>query len=198
MSSRWRQTTPDELAGWLDAVTVPWAIAGGWALTLWSGQQAREHSDIEISCLLGDLEALLGALRNFEIAIARNKQLSPWVKGEIPEQPFSLWLRRPGETLWAFEILAEQHDGKIWRYRRSPEITRPLEGLFLPSSGGLQVIAPEVQLLYKCKAPRDKDLADIERIVPMLDDTARAWLLAAVTTAHPHMLPTIAPLCTTA
>ena len=194
MTSRWRQTTPDELADWLAPVTVPWAIAGGWALTLWSGQQGREHSDIEISCLLGHLEALLGALGDFEIAIARNKQLSPWVRGNKPEQPFSLWLRRPGDTLWAFEILAELHQGDAWHYRRAPEITRPLRDLFIPSPGGMQVIAPEVQLLYKCKEPRDKDLADLQRIVPMLDYPAREWLLASVATAHPHMLDVIASL----
>lgn len=198
MASRWRQTTPDELAGWLAAVSVPWAIAGGWALTLWSGHQTRDHSDVEITCLLDDLDALLSALGDLEIAIARNKQLSPWVPGQIPEQPFSLWLRRPGETLWAFEILAERHDGNAWHYRRDPRVTRPLEGLFVPLPDGLRVIAPEVQLLYKCKEPRDKDRADLQRFVPMLNDRARQWLVHAVKTAHPEMFDHVASLCATA
>lgn len=118
MSGRWRETPPDQLAGWLAATTVPWGIAGGWALDLWQGTVSRPHSDIEISCFLGDLPALL--------------RLLPW-----------------------------------------------------------PIIAPEIQLLYKCKQPRDKDLLDLARYVPALDEPARLWLRSAVATAHPEFLPTL-------
>jgi hypothetical protein len=192
MSSRWRQTSPEELAGWLADVTVPWGIAGGWALDLWLGEVSRAHSDVEISCFLGDLPMLLPKLYSFEIAIARNKQLTPYEgAGSLPSPPFSLWLRRFGEPQWDFEIVAEaQQDGE-WAYRREPAIRCPMNRIFTRSAAGWPIIAPEIQLLYKCKQPRDKDLTDLNRCVPMLDATARLWLRSAVAAAHPEFLPTL-------
>lgn len=192
MSSRWRETRPEELAGWLDGVTVPWGIAGGWALDLWLGGVSRPHSDIEISCFLADLPALLPVLGGFEIAIARSKQLTPYLPGTaLPPPPFSLWLRRHGETLWDFEIVAEaQVDGE-WAYRRELTIRRPLGQVFARSTAGWPIIAPDIQLLFKCKEPRDKDLLDLQRCVPALDAAARLWLRSAVAAAHPEFLPTL-------
>lgn len=127
MTGRWRQTTPDELATWLEPVPVPWAFAGGWALDLWAGHTSRTHSDIEITCLRGDLKALVDSLAGFEIVVARNKQLSPWRAGTMAEPPFSLWLRRHGELLWDFEIVSEAHADDAWHYRRDERISRPLD-----------------------------------------------------------------------
>lgn len=192
MSSRWRETSPEELAGWLDEARVPWGIAGGWALDLWLGEVSRPHSDIEISCFLAHLPVLLPALNRFEIAIARNKQLTPYRVGDaLPSPPFSLWLRRPGEPQWDFEIVAEaQQDGE-WAYRRETTIRRRLDQVFTRSATGWPIIAPEIQLLYKCKEPRDEDLIDLQRCVPTLDAAARLWLRSAVAAAHPEFLPTL-------
>jgi hypothetical protein len=184
MSSRWRQSSPRELIGWLEPVDVPWGIAGGWALDLWRGTVTREHSDIEIACFRADLPRLLPELGAFEIAIARNKVLTPYRLGDrLPEDGFSLWLRRHGETLWDFEIVTEsQRDGQ-WVYRRDPSVTRPLGGTFVRAAEG-PIIAPQIQLLYKCKEPRPKDLEDLRRYVPLLDGAQYGWLHDAVATAH--------------
>lgn len=191
MSGRWRETEPAELVGWLATAAVPWGIAGGWALDLWQGEISRPHSDIEISCFLADLPALLPMLDRFEIAIARNKQLAVYVPGTaLPAPPFSLWLRRHGETLWDFEIVAEAQLQGQWAYRRELSVRRPRDTVFTRSASGWPVIAPEIQLLYKCKEPRDKDLLDLARCVPRLDEAARLWLRSAVATAHPEFLPT--------
>ena len=48
-----------------------------------------------------------------------------------------------------------------------------------------------MQLLYKCKQPRDKDLIDLQRCGPALDAAARLWLRSAVAAAHPEFLPTL-------
>lgn len=192
MSSRWRQTSPEELAHWLAAATMPWGIAGGWALDLWQGEISRLHSDIEISCFFADLPALLPLLEHFEIAIARNKQLTVYEPGTaLPPPPFSLWLRRHGETLWDFEIVAEAQLYGQWVYRREPSVRRRLDAVFTRSPSGWPIIAPEIQLLYKCKQPRDKDLLDLAHYVPRLDEAARLWLRSAVAAAHPEFLPTL-------
>jgi len=192
MSSRWRQTSPEQLVGWLDGATMPWGIAGGWALDLWQGSVSRPHSDIEISCFFADLPALLPLLASFEIAIARNKQLTVYEPGTaLPPPPFSLWLRRHAETLWDFEIVAEAQLNRQWAYRRDLSVRRSLDTVFTHTASGLPIIAPEVQLLYKCKQPRDKDLLDLQRYVPALDEPARLWLRSAVAAAHPEFLPTL-------
>jgi hypothetical protein len=191
MAGRWRETSPTELAEWLAHVPVPWAFAGGWALDLWAGMNSRAHSDIEISCLRAHLPALASALPGFEIAMAQNKQLSTWSADALPQPPFSLWLRRHGEALWDFEIVAEAHEGDFWRYRRDDRIALPLDQAFRRSADGLRLIAPEIQLLYKCKEPRDKDVADLERFWPLLDPMARQWLRAAVGMAHPEATATL-------
>ncbi|HEX9595406.1 MAG TPA: hypothetical protein VF982_00885 [Anaerolineales bacterium] len=188
MAGRWRETSPTELAEWLVHVPVAWAFAGGWGLDLWAEQQSRSHSDIEIACLRGNLRALIDALPGFEVAVAQNKQLSPWPADALPTPPFSLWLQRHGETLWDFEIVAEAHEGQTWRYRRDERITLPLDRLFRHIGDGRMVVAPEVQLLYKCKEPRDKDVADLQRFAPMLDPAANAWLREAVAAAHPEAI----------
>ncbi|MBN9346644.1 MAG: hypothetical protein J0I48_10670 [Devosia sp.] len=189
MSNRWRQTTPRELIDWLGAVDVPRAIAGGWALDLWQGAVTRPHSDIEIACFRADLHRLLPKLPAFEIVIARGKQLTPYAIGDaLPDDSFSLWLRRRGETLWDFEIVVEEQRGGLWAYRREPAITRPVADV-LTSAGGVPIIAPEIQLLYKCRDPRPKDVEDLRRCVPRLDARAYAWLHEAVARAHAGFLP---------
>lgn len=169
---------------------MPWGIAGGWALDLWQDSVPRPHSDIEISCFLADLSGLLPLLHRFEIAIARSKQLTPYEpRTPLPAPPFSLWLRRHGEPLWDFEIVAEaQLDGQ-WVYRREPSIHRPLASTFIRTASDWPIIAPEIQLLYKCKQPRDKDRLDLQRYVPALDEPSRLWLRSAVAAAHPEFLP---------
>lgn len=177
--------------GWLAPADVRWGIAGGWALDLWQGVVSREHSDIEIACFRTDLARLLPALGAFEIAVARNKVLTPYRIGEaLPDDSFSLWVRRHGETLWDFEIVAERQHASEWVYRRDPTVTRPMTSVF-GLAGEIPIIAPEVQLLYKCRDPRPKDLDDLRRFIPLLDEATYAWLHGAVATAHPAFRPTL-------
>lgn len=134
---------------------------------------------------------MLPALDGYEIAVARNKVLTPYQRGDaLADENFSLWLRRHGEALWDFEMVAEaQQDGQ-WVYRREALVTRPLDEVFVRARD-FPIIAPEIQLLYKCKEPRPKDIDDLERCVPLLEAAAYAWLREAAATAHPAFLPTL-------
>jgi hypothetical protein len=49
----------------------------------------------------------------------------------------------------------------------------------------VRVLAPELVLLYKSKAPRPDDEADFRAARPLLDAEARAWLRAALLAAAP-------------
>jgi hypothetical protein len=55
----------------------------------------------------------------------------------------------------------------------------------------MQVLAPEIQLLYKCKGLRPKDQADFETVLPALDAARRGWLrsaIAVLSPAHPWLM----------
>jgi len=45
---------------------------------------------------------------------------------------------------------------------------------------------PEVVLLYKAKAPRERDQADFSRVGPLLTASAKSWLASALAICHPR------------
>ena len=197
MTGRWRDNRPEDLRDMLPPGNVTWALAGGYALEAALPGHTREHSDIEVACFRSALPALLDQLPDFEIAVARNKQLIPLDRrGPLPPPQFSLWLRRRREQLWDFEILIEDHDGDDWVYRRAPEIRRSASSVFMPppQARGPWIIAPEVQLLYKAKAPREKDFWDFRQYWPMLDLAAQDWLRSAIHQAHPGFMRDLAAI----
>jgi hypothetical protein len=53
------------------------------------------------------------------------------------------------------------------------------------TTDGVPVIAPEIALLFKAKAPRFKDQRDFDRVLPYLGLAARSWLASALEQAHP-------------
>lgn len=194
MSGRWRDTHPDELQSWLRDIDIPWALAGGWALDLWAGAQSREHSDIEIAIVRRDLPRVLVRLSAFEIAIAQNKQLTAFQPGAVlPSGPFSCWLRRHGNSLWDFEIVAETELEGEWAYRRMPSVRRHWSDIFVPGPG-MCLVSPAVQLLYKCGTPRPKDMQDLQNFVHRLPAPELGWLLSAVAIAHPEFGDTLAEI----
>jgi hypothetical protein len=49
----------------------------------------------------------------------------------------------------------------------------------------MPVLAPEIQLLYKSQAAREKDEVDFTRVLPLLTEDERAWLRRALETVAP-------------
>ena len=145
---------------------------GGWALELWAGESWREHSDIEITCFREDLPDVLPAVARFEIAVARNKVLTPFRPGDaLPDPPYSLWLRRHPETLWDFEIVAEARDQRRVGYRRAPADFRASGCNSLCGKRGRTSYhrAPRSSFCFKTKEPRPRDLEDLRVRIPRLD-----------------------------
>lgn len=85
-------------------------------------------------------------------------------------------------------MLGDAADGE-WAYRRDPRIRRPLSELSGPAStSARQVLAPEVQLLYKSMQPRPKDVRDFEVVREHLAPDQCRWLddaLAVTSPTHP-------------
>lgn len=70
-------------------------------------------------------------------------------------------------------------------FRRAAAVQRPLARAVVHTAAGLPVLAPEVVLLYKAKAPRAADEHDFTAARPHLGPEARAWLAAALRRCHP-------------
>ena len=81
--------------------------------------------------------------------------------------------------------MLDEADGDTWVYRREPRIRRPMSTAVRQNPDGLPYLAPEIQLLYKSKAPRERDEVDFARTRPLLAADARRWLRDALEIANP-------------
>ena len=183
----WQATPPDAAAVWLSALTVPWWIAGGWALDLFGGSQSRLHQDLDIGVLRRDAPVVLAALGAWAVFEAKGGRLTPLHAGHVPRpEVHSLWCRRADGGPWIFELMLDDAHRDRWVYRRDPAVQAPLARVIRRSVNGIPYLAPEVQLLYKARAVRAQDQADFDGIAPRLDATARAWLQRALARSEPN------------
>lgn len=177
---------PNEVVEWLASLTVPWWIAGGWALDLFVGQVTRPHADMDVGIPRQDALNACTALSEWEIYEARGGSLTQLVPGHAPRADVnSLWCRRPGDSAWGFELMLDECADGRWMFRRNPAIHRALASAIRRSSDGIPYLAPEIQLLYKAKATRAKDQIDFDEVVGRLDGGARAWLRASIARMDP-------------
>lgn len=184
MSSSWRATYPTDAATWLRNVGHPWWIAGGWAIDLFVGATERPHNDLDVGIFRRDAPAILSTLEGWEIFEAKDRVLRPLRAGAAPGSGVnSLWCRRAGAPEWLLELLLDDRMDERWVFRRQPRITRPVADFLRRNAEGL---APEIQLLYKAKAPRPHDQYDFERTVPHLEREAAQWLQHALHVTHPR------------
>ena len=106
--------------------------------------------------------------------------------------PPGAWLRPPVHEVHArrddglvVELLMNERDGRDWVYRRDAAVRRALARAMRDAPGGVRVLAPEIVLLYKSRAPRPVDEHDLHVARPLLDADARDWLRAALLRATP-------------
>ncbi|HET7460147.1 MAG TPA: hypothetical protein VFJ82_02820 [Longimicrobium sp.] len=175
------------VAGTLRDLRAPWAIAGGWAIDLALGRVTRPHADVDVAVFRDAQEALRAALPAWEFAVVEGGAPRPWEPGAWLAPPVHEVHARPpaGVPGPALEFLLNERDGADWVYRRDPAVRLPLAQAVRESGLGVWVLAPEIVLLYKSKAPRPADEHDFQVARPLLDVEARAWLRAALRRAAP-------------
>lgn len=179
-------TKPEDVAGWLANLQAPWWIAGGWAIDLYLGRETRVHADIEIGCFRNDLYAVFEELSDFEFYAAVDGSLRPLDEvRDLGKDEFGIWSRQRTARLWALEILVENGDEDLWIYRRDNRITCPFDSIATRTAGGIPYMRPEIQLLYKSKALRERDQADFDVTLPHLEDRQRSWLLDSLKIVAP-------------
>ena len=199
-SDGWEPLPVEDVTELLLGIAAPWWIAGGWALDLHLGRQSRPHHDMDVLVLREGLSAVRERLRGWDLHAADPPGagvLRPWPADEVlPAALHDIWCRRTPSSPWVLQLMVDDTDGADWLYRRDSRIRRPVAELHGPASTVARpVLAPEVQLLYKSRTPRPKDVADFQRVAGTLAGQQRAWLrdaLATVAPEHPW-LPALRP-----
>ena len=95
------------------------------------------------------------------------------------------WVRDPVAGRWRLDIIREPWDGDTWVCRRDPAIRRPGSEVIARTPDGIPYQQPEIGLLFKAKHTRDKDQADFDAVLPLLEPEQRAWLAEALALVHP-------------
>ena len=177
----WRAVHPSDAPNILASTEAPWWIAGGWALDLFRGIPTRPHADLDVGVLRRDVASVLRSLFAWEVFEAKDGQLTHLAAGSAPSLDVHvLWCRPTRADPWMIELMLEEADGETWVYRRDPRIRRPMSTVVRRTQDRLPFLAPEIQLLYKSKAPRERDNADFAEIWPLLDAHVRTWLHGAL------------------
>jgi len=162
-----------------------WAVAGGWAIDLWLGEQTREHHDIEVVIQRDDQTAVWDSLHNgWELSCIDppNSGWSPWRRSKRIESPsFQLRARDPSLE---FDLFLESTSEDTWTFRRDGRVRRSIDELITTRSG-VPIVDPAVQLLYMAKSEEPKNQHDFEVVCPVLDDASAEWLRSALALAHP-------------
>ncbi len=179
----WRAWTPMEVAERLSGTSARWYVAAGWALDLFVGGLGRDHDDLEIAVPRGRFADIVDAFPGFEWDVVGDGHAWPF-----PEEADSMhhtWLREPATGYYRLDVFREPHRGDRWICRRDASITVPYDELILRTHDGIPYLIPEAVLLFKAKAPRPKDQADFQRVLPVMDRTRRSRLHGWLSRVHP-------------
>ncbi|MFE4525767.1 MAG: nucleotidyltransferase domain-containing protein [Bacillota bacterium] len=176
----WKPLSVSEIQDIFNKIPIQWWIAGGWALDLYLERTTREHGDIDTLILRSEHLILQKYLYgDWEMYKAFKGQLIPWrLKEKLDSQFDNIWVKKKGETTWAFQIMILDSEEEHWIYKRNGKIRMLLKDIGLESSSGVPYLRPEIQLLYKggSSVIREKDVIDLKNVLPKLSDTNRDWL----------------------
>ncbi len=185
----WDPMRPDEAAEEFDTWRVSWWVAGGWVIDLTMGHQSREHGDLDVLVLRRDQALVRAYLSAWDVHAADPPgSLRPWPVGEtLPPTVHDVWCRRTPSSPWALQLMIDDTDSGDWLFRRDNRVRRSIQSLTgRASTISCTVLSPDIQLLYKSKGLREKDVADFRAVVPYLITGERDWLRAALQTMSPR------------
>jgi hypothetical protein len=180
----WQPWHPRVLAERLAGVAVPWCVAAGWALDLFRGRPTRGHHDVEIAVPRTRFAEIAQRFPDVEFYVPVDGVLVA-VSPDTLAAEHQTWALDRAAGCWRFDVFREPHDGDVWICRRDARIRRPYAELIRRDPAGVPFLAPEVALLFKAKAARDKDEADFAGTLPLLDAEQRRWLADAIALVHP-------------
>ncbi|MFD9438458.1 nucleotidyltransferase domain-containing protein [Streptomyces sp. NPDC060006] len=191
LTARWAQAwQPEQVAERLDGVRTPWCVAAGWALDLFRGEQSRQHGDLEIAVPAADFPEIRDRVPEYAWDAVGSGRVWAEAGAEVLAATHQTWLRDPASGRFLFDVFREPHDGGTWICRRDESLRLPYDVIIERTAGGIPFLVPELVLLFKAKAPRLKDQADFDGVLPLLGRARRARLgewLDHVHPAHPWL-----------
>jgi hypothetical protein len=169
----WDPLLPEQVRDLLAGVRVRWYVAGGRAARV--GAPARLHSDTDVVVRATDVDALRAALAAWHLWEANSGALRPLLPGAALSQGCEqLWLRRDATQPWRLDLPLDQcSTDDEWVFKRDARVRLPWSRA-VHTTAGITYLRPEVALLYKARAARPKDQADLA--AARLDNVGRAWL----------------------
>jgi hypothetical protein len=182
----WQPLTLDALLEVMAGAAFPWWIAGGFAIECFVGRPLRPHADLDILVLHRNHLVLRTHLARWDCwASDPPGRLRAWPVGEtLDPMVHDVWCRRGPGAPWLFQVMLDHSDGAQWRSRRCPAVMKAVAELGLHDAAGRPFLAPEVQLFYKAKSPRPKDVLDFDSALPLLSAAQRLWLVDAIVAAY--------------
>lgn len=183
--SQWKRFEIDQFSSLIRGTAAPWWVAGGLAIDLFLGRTTRTHEDLDIVIDREDQKEFLRVLSGWDLRATHPPGTLQTLKGNLASPSANaIWCRENESAAWRFEFLLAPFSSDEWIYRRTAKIRGPRDSFGWKTSDGVQVISPEIQLLYKSKARRLKDEEDFQNCWPALDQKQKAWLKEVITIEH--------------
>jgi hypothetical protein len=182
----WDAWHPRIAAARLADVGFPWYVAAGWAIDLFLGRQTREHEDLEIAIPASLFETIPRRFPELDFFVPQGQGvLARMTEENLGGDSHQTWGYDRAAGVWRIDVFREPHDGATWICRREESIRRPYADIIAHTADGIPYLGPDVVLLFKAKATREKDQRDFENALPRLTDAQRAWLESALQIVHP-------------
>ena len=192
----WVPLSIDQVKSLFKNAPFEWWLAGGFALEVALGKTIRAHTDIDILLLHKSHPDLRNHLDDWDLWVANPPgSLKRWDnKTQLSSHIHDIWGRQHPKSPWQLQIMLDQSEGEFWVSRRSTSIRRPISQIGSYSPNQVPYLVPEIQLFYKAKAPRPKDLQDFKAVLPILEPKARLWLASSIAKVYGSTHPWIQQL----
>lgn len=187
----WAPLSPEEVYILLNGLSVPWWIAGGWAIDLHVGTHSRRHLDTDVLVLRKDQFKVQEYLFEWDLFKTGQPGLKPWPRREFLHLGVNdVWCRRTPKDPWSLQLMFMELDRGNWVFRRDDRISGPLDQIGMRTASDLPYVSPQVQLLFKSNNPNlDRNKWDFENISPLLKKSEKAWLLKQFELLYPEGHP---------
>ena len=158
---------------------------GGWAIDLFVGRQTRDHADLEIALPRPHFSRVREVLAGFAFYVVDNGAVRLLDDGALPpDHTHQNWVLDTEAGAWRVDVMLEPGDDDTWVFRRDERVQAPRSSM-TGYRDSVPYLKPQGSVLYKAKRSRPKDEADLLACLPLMDETARAWLASALERAHP-------------
>ncbi|MET0412933.1 MAG: hypothetical protein ABW217_16625 [Polyangiaceae bacterium] len=132
------------------------------------------------------LEALCNAVSDLEPYSISQGDLRALAAGiALPPERHQARFLDVAENAWRLDVMLDPGDAETWIYRRDERLRAPRSQL-IGWRDSIPYMKPEVVLLFKAKAPREKDERDLELCLAHLPEDAKRWLARSLQDHYPQ------------